>query len=117
MIPGLFGIDVIEKISEACDFKYELCILDKTQKELKGIIEKQAGKNKTAAKIALKFIDQQRVSIVDTKDEILYVDDLLLKYGKGKIVATNDIKLIKKLKEKNIDVLRLRQKKRVVIEE
>lgn len=117
MVPGLFGVDVIEKINQVCDFSYVLCVLDKTKKELSDIIKKQSGKDKTSAKIASQMIEKYKLETIDTSDDDGYVDDLLVKYGKKNIVATNDINLIKRLKEKNISVLRLRQKKYVVIEQ
>ena len=120
MVFGLFGVDIVSEIDRACPFSYKLCLLDKTISELDDIIEKQSGKNKSAAELAKKLIENKKISIIDTSNEKDYVDDVLVKIAekeKNIIVATNDIELIKRLKEKNIPIIRLRQKKYVVLEE
>lgn len=126
MVFGLFGVDVVSEIDKACPFLYGLYLLDKTMSELDEIIEKQSGKDKSAAKLAKKLIESKKISIIDTSEDNDYVDDVLVKIAKKdigltsktrSIVATNDVNLIKRLKEKNIPILRLRQKKYVVFEE
>jgi len=116
MVLGLFGVDVVSEIDKCCNFSYKLYVLDKTIKELDGIILKQKGKEVQAAKLAKKFIELKKIKIIDTADETDYVDDLLVKLKKEDIVATNDVALIKRLKEEKIKVLRLRQKKYIVLE-
>jgi len=126
MVFGLFGVDIVSEVDKACPFLYKLCLLDKTKLELDEIIEKQSGKDKSAAKLAKQLIENKKFAIIDTSDDNDYVDDILVKMAKKdveltpkikSIVATNDINLIKRLKEQNVPVLRLRQKKYVVLEE
>ncbi|MFA6088512.1 MAG: PIN domain-containing protein [Candidatus Woesearchaeota archaeon] len=116
MIPGLFGIDIVSEIDKVCDFSYELCVFDKTIDELNCVLKTATGKDKLAANIAKKLLETKRFRIIETVCDESYVDDILVKYGKDHIVATNDIKLMNRLKEKNIPILRLRQKKLIVLE-
>ena len=48
-------------------FKYKLFVLDKSIEELKKIVEGQTGKNKEAAKIALKLISIKNIGIIKAK--------------------------------------------------
>ena len=91
--------------------KYEICILDKTLDELDDIIEKQKGKNKEAAKLAKKLIQNKNIRILKT-DKLKNVDQILLgKANKSKfLVATQDIMLKRRLKKKGIKIISLRQK-------
>jgi rRNA-processing protein FCF1 len=50
-----FKIDIFEEIRRISDFKYQICILDKTIDELNNIIRTQKGKNKLAANLALQI--------------------------------------------------------------
>jgi rRNA-processing protein FCF1 len=79
-------------------------IIDKTITELEKV-------NNLNSKTALKLIKIKKFKIIKTnKDKI--VDDLILeKATKQDIVATQDKKLKKQLKEKNIQVITVRQKK------
>ena len=116
MVPGLFGVDVFAEIERICDFPYRLCVLDKSSLELDKIIREQGGKDKAAATLAKQLILRNQVFVIPTICEDHYVDDLLVRYDKNHLVATNDLKLIARLKAQHIDVLRLRQKKIITLE-
>ncbi len=64
------------------------------------------------SRLALKFVDK-KVKVIDSD---LPADDAIVEYAseEGLPVATNDKELIKRLKEKNIKVLRLRQRRYLV---
>lgn len=105
-----FKIDFFSEIRRICDFNYELCIVDKSVDELKSIIEK-GGKDGLFAKIVLQMIKKFNISLINTV-ESKYVDDLIIENsGKDVIVATQDINLKKRLKENNVQVIFIRQKK------
>ena len=92
-------IDIKNSIKQALDTNFELAIIDKTIDELENLNNK----------IALKLIKDFKI-IKTKKDKI--VDNLILDLAdKNTIVATMDLNLRKKLKEKNIKVLVIRQKK------
>ncbi len=117
LIPLQFNVDIFEEINRICVFKYKLFIIDKTIEELKDIIEKQRGKNKIAAGFALKLLKTKKVAIIETKEN-KSVDDLIVDISEKKnyIVATQDIDLKKRLKQHNVPLIVLRQKKYLLLE-
>ena len=117
LIPAQFKVDIFSEIERICNFNYKLYILDKTIEELNNIIEKQRGKNREAAKLALKLIKLKKISIIKT-EETLTTDNLIIKKADKKefIVATQDKFLKKQLKIKNTPLIVLRQKKRLLLE-
>ena len=79
-------------------------IIDKTIDELDS-------KNTSNAKAAIKLIEIKKFKIIKTKKDKI-VDDLILEHTKeGDLVATLDRKLKRKLKEKQIKTITIRQKK------
>ena len=117
LIPAQFKVDIFSEIERICNFNYKLYILDKTIEELNNIIEKQRGKNKDAAKLALKLVKLKKINIIKT-EETLTTDNLIIKKADKKefIVATQDKFLKKQLKLKNTPLIVLRQKKRLLLE-
>ena len=110
MIPFQFKVDIFSEFDRICHFNYKLCAFEQSVNELKNIMENQKGKSKKAAQLALKLIKPKSIAIL--KAEGKYVDDILLKNtDKDAIVATQDKLLKKKLLEKCISVIILRQKK------
>ena len=97
------------------DEPYELYIIDKTFDELEKIIT--TGKNKAAARFALKFIEKTQFNIIKTEINKNNVDKEILALDEGNIiVATQDKDLKKKLKEKRIPVIIVRQKNHLILE-
>ena len=117
MICSQFKVDIFSEIERICNFRYKLFILDRTIEELNNIIEKQRGKNKDAAKLALKLVKLKKISIIKTKEKSA-TDTLIIKTAGKKefIVATQDKFLKKQLKSENIALIVLRQKKRLLLE-
>ena len=80
------------------------CIIDKTIEELESI-------RNSNAKAALKLIEIKKFKVIKTKKDKI-VDDLILEEAtKEDIVATQDKKLKKQIKEKQIKTITVRQKK------
>jgi len=110
LIPMQFRVDVFSEIDRICLFGYKLYVLDKTIDELKSIVEKQRGKHKLAAKVALQLIKKKDISKIKTGEG--RVDDLILKLlDKGSVLATQDGLLRKKAAKKGIKLIVLRSKK------
>ena len=110
MIPYEFKVDIFSEFDRICNFQYKLFIFDGTVRELKKIIENQAGKEKKSAQFALKIAKLKNIGAI--KAEQKHVDSLILENAdENTIVATQDINLKKKLLEKGISVIILRQKK------
>ena len=114
MIPYKFRVDIFSEFRRICNFNYNLFIYGQTIDELNGIVEKQSGDDKRAAKFALNLIKIKQISIIksENKDLDSYVDALILgNSDENTVIATQDIGLKKRLLEKAISVIILRQKK------
>lgn len=112
-IPYQFNIDIFEEIDRVVEGDYELTTLDCVVEELKKL-EKSRGKEATAAKVALTLIKEKNVKVIKTGEK--NVDIKIYRMAdKNTIVATNDRVLRRRLKNKNVKVLYLRSKKRIVM--
>ncbi|MEM3374517.1 MAG: hypothetical protein QXE31_04825 [Candidatus Woesearchaeota archaeon] len=130
LIPFTLKVDIFSEIDKILNFPYEFVVLEQTIEELKKIIKnkEEKGKNKQAAKMALKLISQKiekkelkKVNFINPKQKTLYkdinskdviVDDIILEYiDKNTIVATQDKNLKKKLLNKGITTIYLKNKK------
>jgi len=114
LIPAQFHVDIFSEIDRICDFSYSLNVLDKTLDELNNIVEKQRGKHKRAALLALRLLKAKKVKVIKTKKD-KYVDDILVDLAKEKeiIIATQDKELKKQL-EKPIIVLRQKKYLKII---
>jgi len=107
-------IDIFEEIRKACDFNYELCIVDGTKNELEKLINGPSLSKKQAAKFAMQILEKKQLKVLETGKQ-QHVDDLLVALDDC-IVATVDKELKRRLKEKGTRILAIRQKKYVVLE-
>jgi len=110
MIPAQFKVDIFGEIKKVMNYNYQLFVLKGTIEELNNIIEKQTGKNKSAAKIALKLIKAKGLKILDINQKP--VDEILIDLSKDYIIATQDKELKKKIKHKII----LRERKKMELQ-
>lgn len=95
-------IDLFREMERACDFQYELCIVDKTLEELEG---------KTGSKLAKEYA--KRMKVIETARD-KPVDALILEMEPC-IVATQDRELKEKLKKAHFSLMTIRQKKYFVM--
>ena len=113
LIPAQFRVDIFTEVNKILLNNYELFVLDRTVDELKTIVEKQSGKHKDAAKIALQLLD--KVEIITTGEG--HVDDLLVnEVDSETIICTQDQDLKKRVKEKGGKIITLRQKTHLIAE-
>jgi len=114
MVPFQFNVDIIDELEKAFP-SYKLTTPEFIINELVGLKKNLKGKNRVAAGIALKIAKSSNVEIenIPLKDQES-VDDALLRVSK--VLATNDIELKKKAKEKHITVIFLRQKKYLAVD-
>ncbi|MBN1502476.1 DNA-binding protein [Candidatus Woesearchaeota archaeon] len=111
LIPYNFHVDIFAEIDRICHFPYQLVVLDATINELKRIIERQRGRHRDAAKFALLLINKKDLYTPANSTEHI-ADDVIVEIAdKDTIVATQDKVLGKRLKEKNIRRIVLRNKK------
>ncbi len=95
-------IDYLNWIDERLGGEKEILVFDKVLEELKKLSEKaEKGRDKTAAKLALKILSHHKIKIIQTKSES--ADKAILELVEREeevIVATLDRELIKKVKNR-----------------
>ena len=114
MVPFQFNVDVISELENLLP-SYNLTTPSFVINELKGLKNNNKGKTRLNANLALKLANSSKVEIKDISLlENETVDDALLRVSE--VLATNDIELKKRAKDKGITVAYLRQKKYIAIE-
>ena len=113
LIPYQFKLDIFKEIDRILHFDYSLFILDKTLDELNNIVEKQKGKDKDAAKFALKLLEAKKIKKIMSNAE--NADDSIVDVASQEkvIVATQDKVLKQRLEEAGIPIIIMRQKKKL----
>lgn len=116
LAPYQFRVDIFTQIDRIMHFPYKIFVLDKSVEELKKVIEEQKGKNKDAAKVALKLIAIKNIEIVKTQGN-KKTDDAIIELSSENnyIVATQDKDLKRRLINHGTQVIVLRQKKILAI--
>jgi len=111
LIPAQFRVDIFSEIDRLMHESYELCILEGTIDELNKITEKQSGKDKKAAALALQLIASKKVKHLKTEKN-LNIDKLIVEQAKNpdSIIATQDMALKRVLKRNNAHLIILRKK-------
>lgn len=117
LIPGRHKVDIFTQIEDLLSEPFEFIVLSKTIDELDGIIaESKKMEDRKAAKLAILLIKQKSLKMARSFSKGS-VDDILVEKSTHKdYVATQDKELRKRLKEKRVSILGLRQMKRVVKE-
>lgn len=114
MIPFTLKVDIFSELKRVCNFPFRLYVVDKTLDELRKIQEQGRMKDRKAAKMASEMAED--IEKIETGEG--HVDDLILETARknGYYVATQDWEFKKKLKNKGVPLIYLRQKKYVVVE-
>ena len=114
LIPAQFGVDIFDEISRICDFKYSLFVLQESIDELNKIVSEQKGRDKAAAKLALRLIAQkakEKSLNITTFSKGTGVDDILVSVaGIKTLIATQDADLKKRVKLKRGKLIILRSR-------
>ena len=114
MVPFQFNVDIIDELEKALP-SYKLTTPIFVINELKGLKRNNKGKIRLNADLALKLANSSNIEIKDISlENNETVDDALLRVSV--VLATNDIELKKRAKDKGITVAYLRQKKYIAIE-
>ena len=114
MVPFQFNVDVITELEKLLP-SYKLTTPSFVINELKGLKNNNKGKVRLNANLALKLANSSKVEIKDISLlENETVDDALLRVSE--VLATNDIELKNRAKDKGITVVYLRQKKYIAVE-
>ena len=114
MVPFQFNVDIITELENLLP-SYKLTTPSFVINELKGLKKNNKGKIRLNANLALKLANSSKVEIKDISLlENETVDDALLRVSE--VLATNDIDLKNRAKNKGITIVYLRQKKYIVVE-
>ena len=114
MVPFQFNVDIITELEKTLP-SYKLTTPSFVINELKGLKRNNKGKTRLNANLALKLANSSKVEIKDISLlENETVDDALLRVSE--VLATNDIDLKNRAKNKGITVVYLRQKKYIAVE-
>ena len=114
MVPFQFNVDIITELENLLP-SYKLTTPSFVINELKGLKNNSKGKIRLNANLALKLANSSKVEIKDISLlENETVDDALLRVSE--VLATNDIELKNRAKNKGITVVYLRQKKYIAVD-
>ena len=107
-------VDPFSSVERLMDIPAVFAVVDKTVTELEKLINEGSYSDKKVSQLALRIIKSKGLKVISTKEG--YADDALVALdAKEHIVATQDSKLKKRLKEKSFKVVTLRQKKYAVM--
>ena len=114
MVPFQFNVDIITELENTLP-SYKLTTPSFVINELKGLKRNSKGKVRLNANLALKLANSSKVEIKDISLlENETVDDALLRVSE--VLATNDIELKNRAKNKGITVAYLRQKRYIAVD-
>ena len=114
MVPFQFNVDIITELEKILP-SYKLTTPSFVINELKGLKRNNKGKIRLNANLALKLANSSKIEIKDISLlENETVDDALLRVSE--VLATNDIELKNRAKDKGITVAYLRQKRYIAVE-
>ena len=116
-IPSQFQIDIFEGLMTLLNRKFEPILLSPTHKELQRIAERGSPKMRRRALLALRLAEKCRIVEVEqgfreTPDDVIARVAAEWRCS----VATNDRALRKRLRDKNVPVVYLRQRSRLEME-
>ena len=113
MVPFQFNVDIITELENLLP-SYKLTTPSFVINELKGLKRNTKGKTRLNANLALKLANSSKVEIKDISLlENETVDNALLRVSE--VLATNDIELKNRAKNKGITIVYLRQKKYIAV--
>jgi len=117
MISHKNKIDILQEINRIISEEYKLITFTGVLDELNNIAERSKGDDGVAARVALELIKRGNIEVLKSIGE---VDNFIVNYiekntGEEIIVCTADAELKKRLRDKNIDFICMRSKKRLAI--
>ena len=106
--------DVVGELRRVCDFGYCLFVVDKTIEELRSLVS--STKDGMKAKLGLSFVENQEISVLETKKGVYADDEIVDVADEDTLVATMDKELKARLRKKGVQVIIIRQRKHLQIE-
>jgi len=108
MIPVQFGVDIFEELKRL-GFD-EFFVPEAVVFEIERLIKREKGSDRTAAKVARSMMERcKRIDATGPADDVI----LRLAIEMGAAVLTNDIELKRRLAEKGVRIVSLRQKNKL----
>jgi len=116
-IPSQFQIDIFDGLATLLNQKFEPILLSPTHRELQRIAETGPVKMRKHALLALRLAERCRIVEVEQSFKET-PDDVILRVATDWkcLVATNDRVLRKRLRDKNVPVIYLRQRSHLEME-
>ena len=116
-IPIQFNLDIFDELTKILNQRFIPIVLSSTVKELKGLIESASLKTQKQAINALKLVEKCHFVPVNKSNNETFDDVIVRISTEWKCaVATNDRILRKRLRQKAVPVVYMRQKKRLELE-
>jgi len=116
-IPSQFRLDVFEELNNLLSQRLEPVLLSPTYGELLKIAEKGSPKTRKQASLALKLAEKCRLIHVEKGLEETYDDVIVRVAAEWRCpVATNDRELRKRLRNRGVPVIFLRQRRRLELD-
>ena len=114
MVPFQFNVDIVTELENLLP-SYKLTTPSFVINELEGLKRNNKGKTRLNANLALKLVNSSNIEIKNISLlENETVDDGLIRVSQ--VLATNDIDLKNRAKNKGITIIYLRQKKYIAVE-
>ena len=116
-VPPQFQLDIFEELTNLLNQRVEPVLLSPTHRELLKIAEKGSPKMRKQASLALKLAEKCRLIQVEKGLEETHDDVIVRVAAEWRcLVATNDRELRKRLRNKGVTVIFLRQRRRLELE-
>jgi len=117
LIPAQFKIDIFEELNRVLEAKVDPIILSPVYQEIERLSNVESERLRRQARLALKLAKRCRIIHVERREEES-VDELLVRIAEEWRcpVATNDAELRRKLREKQIATIFLRDMSHLEVE-
>jgi len=118
LVPAQLGVDIYREIHRLLTESYELVTFEENMREL-GFLAARSTTLSKAVQITKKLTKSKGLKTLPMPPNCNTVDDAILAFAQpgNSIVATLDAELKQRLKAKHIQIITVRQKKYLVIEE
>ncbi len=116
-VPSQFKLDIFEELANLLNQRFEPILLSSTLQELEGLVESSSPKISKQALFALRFAEKCRFVSVEKSLSESYDDVIVRVAAEWRVpVGTNDRELRRRLRERGVTVIFLRQKRRLALE-
>jgi rRNA-processing protein FCF1 len=115
--PSQFNVDIFEELARVLSRRFEPIVISSTYEELQTIVRIGSEKTRRQAALALQIAEKCRRVTVKRKAKESH-DDVIVRIASkiACLVATNDKELRKRLRDRGIAVVYLRQKTRLAVD-